>query len=200
MATGEVLRYLRQKDSTGVIGPITWIGAEQRFVGGLRNSKVNNLEEQYILGTDTYTVTYKDEDENDIIEKNFCIVDSDLTGVTDYYKLITTVYKETQNEDYEFDGESIVFSNAASDVAFGDGETYPDTSSIYFLDSNTFKFGDDNSSLNIYSFNMTQKDELFYIQSNGNELPVLVKTTETKIDSGTGRIIVKEHIDNLLNS
>jgi len=199
MATGEVLRYLRQKDSTGAIGPITWIGAEQRFVGGLRNSGVNNLEEQYILGTDTYTVTYEDKDGNNVTEKNFCIADSDLTGVTNYYKLVTTIYKETQNENYKFDEDSIIFSNALNDVAFGDGKTYPDTQSVYLLNSDTFKFEDDNSTLSIYTFNMLQKDELFYVQSNGNELLILVKTTETKIDSVSGRTIIKEHIDNLLN-
>ena len=201
MATSEVLRYLRQKDSTGLSGPITWLGSEQRFVGGLRNSNVNNLEEQYVLGTDTYTITYKDSDGNDIIEKNFCITGLDLEGAIDYYKLVTTIYNEgsIHNEDYYFDQDVLIFSNIVNDVAFGDGISYPNIDSIYFLNNDTFKF-ENNSILNIYptTFSVIQKDELFYIQSNGNELPVLIKTTGIRYDA-LGRKITREHIDNLLN-
>ena len=201
MATSEVLRYLRQKDSAGLSGPITWLGSEQRFVGGLRNSKVNNLEEQYVLGTDTYTITYKDSDGNDVIEKNFCITGLNLEGITDYYKLVTTIYNESSihNEDYYFNQDVLTFSNIANDVAFGDGISYPNIDSIYFLNNDTFKF-ENNSILNIYptTFSVIQKDELFYIQSNGNELPVLIKTTGIRYDA-LGRKITREHIDNLLN-
>ena len=68
--SNDVIKYLRRKSSSGTFEPISWIGAEQRFVSALRNSGVNNLEEQYIIGTETYTVEYQDENQNDIIEKN----------------------------------------------------------------------------------------------------------------------------------
>ena len=75
MATGheaEVIRYLKRKSSSGFESP-TYLGAEQRFVSALRNSSVNNLEEQYILGTDTYIETYVDAQGNKIVETSYHI-------------------------------------------------------------------------------------------------------------------------------
>ena len=66
----KVIKYLRQKTGNdNSFDTINWFGAEQRFVSALRNSNVNNLEEQYIIGTETYTLEYQDESENDIIDK-----------------------------------------------------------------------------------------------------------------------------------
>ena len=93
MATGheaEVIRYLRRKSSSGFESP-TYLGAEQRFVGALRNSSVNNLEEQYILGTDTYIETYVDAQGNKIVETSYHINDA-IHSLTDYYKIISTTY------------------------------------------------------------------------------------------------------------
>ena len=75
MANAEVVRFFRRKSSTGYDSP-TYLGAEQRFVGALRNSGVNNLEEQYILGTDTYTEKYTDSDGNSVVEVSYHINDS----------------------------------------------------------------------------------------------------------------------------
>ena len=72
MANAEVVRFFRRKSSTGYDSP-TYLGAEQRFVGALRNSGVNNLEEQYILGTDTYTEKYTDSDGNSVVEVSYHI-------------------------------------------------------------------------------------------------------------------------------
>ena len=59
----QVIRYLREKDANGAFqNYITWIGAEQRYVNSMRQSNVNNLEEQLIIGTDTYTIFDEDED------------------------------------------------------------------------------------------------------------------------------------------
>ena len=117
--TAEVLRYLRRKDSSG-FEPITWLGSEQRFVGALRNSGVNNLEEQYVLGTDTYTVSYTDSEGNDVIEKSYCVTPSgSLDGVTNYYKVITTIYNDGDPDaEYKFDGEALEFKNTSNDVTF----------------------------------------------------------------------------------
>ena len=109
MATGheaEVIRYLKRKSSSGFESP-TYLGAEQRFVGALRNSNVNNLEEQYILGTDTYSETYVDEHGNKIVETSYHINDT-IHSLTDYYKIISTTYTNgIVNEDFFFDNNNL---------------------------------------------------------------------------------------------
>lgn len=198
--TAEVLRYIRRKGTSG-FEPVTWLGSEQRFVGALRNSGINNLEEQYVLGTDTYTVTYQDSDGNDIIEKSFCVTPSDtLDGVTDYYKVVSTIYNNPDpNEDYKFDGDSLVFSNVGNDILFGDGSPdYPYTDSIYFLDNNTFSFVDDTLDISPSTFTVIRKDDLYFIQSDLTELLVLTKVTGERYTSD-GKKIVREKITNVIN-
>lgn len=203
--TAEVLRYIRQKDSTGFNGPITWLGSEQRFVGALRNSGVNNLEEQYILGTDTYTIQYKDEYDNDIIEKHYCVTTSsteDISGITDYYKLITTIYKNPDpNEDYKFDEESLVFSEAVRDkVLFGDGsESYPDLEATYFLDSAVFSYDGTSTVISPSTFTPVQKDNLYFVRHDGTDLLVLTKITGTRY-TVDGKKVIQERIINSINN
>ena len=198
--TAEVLRYIRRKGASG-FEPVTWLGSEQRFVGALRNSGINNLEEQYVLGTDTYTVTYQDNEGNDIIEKSFCVTPSDtLDGVTDYYKVVSTIYNNPDpNEDYKFDGDSLVFSNVANDVAFGDGsEDYPNLKSIYLLNDDTFSFVENTLDITPSTFTILRKDELYFIQSDSTELLVLTKVTGEKFTSD-GKKVVREKIINAIN-
>ena len=197
--TAEVLRYIRRKGASG-FEPVTWLGSEQRFVGALRNSGINNLEEQYVLGTDTYTVTYKDENNNDIIEKSYCVTPSNTTeGVTDYYKVITTIYENPDpKEDYKFEGESLVFSNEMNDVVFGDGSSdYPSLKTLYLLNDDTFKFI--NSTLDIVpsTFTTIRKDELYYIQTDGTPLLVLTKLTGERLPRD-GKKIIREQIINAI--
>ena len=106
MATAQVLKYLRRKAASGFDPIISYLGAEQRFVTPIRNSKLNNLEEQVIFGTDVYTLTWEDSDGNQIVEKSFCNTITDPSVTTDYYKIVTTIYKDPQSgdEDVRFDG------------------------------------------------------------------------------------------------
>ena len=199
--TAEVLRYIRRKGASG-FEPVTWLGSEQRFVGALRNSGINNLEEQYVLGTDTYTVTYKDENDNDIIEKSYCVTPSNsLEGVTDYYKVISTIYNNPDpNEDYKFEGDSLVFSNKMNDVAFGDGSSdYPSLESLYLLNNSTFKFIGDTLDIVPSTFTTIRKDELYYIQSDGTELLVLTKLTGEIFSRSDNKKIVREKIINAIH-
>ena len=57
MASANVLKYLKRKKSGKYEAPV-YIGAEQRFVGALRGTNNNNLEEQNILGFDCITTSY----------------------------------------------------------------------------------------------------------------------------------------------
>lgn len=201
--TSEVIKYFRKKNSSG-FDPVSWIGAEQRFVGALRNSHINNLEEQFVLGTDTYTVMYDDDEGNHIIEKSFCITDedpeheTDIEDRTNYYKVVTTIYNNPDtNTDYVFDDDSIIFSNRLNDVAYGDGDIFPDIDSLYMLDENTFEWYNDILRIHPEQFFNSRKDELYFIKKNEPDLLILTKITTKKVDRN-GRVIVRKHIINEL--
>lgn len=198
-ATAEVIKYLRRKSSSG-FEPITYLGAEQRFVGALRNSGINNLEEQYILGTDTYTVKYTDKNGNQITETSYHI--NDVThSATDYYKLITTVYKTSAaDENFFFEGKELRLPNDNTEVIYGDGsDLFPDTSAVYSVNDSTFVEEQGRWTIYPSSYAVLQKDELHYISGNGAvDTLVLTKTTEQEVDSATGREITRENIVNHL--
>ena len=97
--TTDVVKFFRRKTNEG-FDSVTYLGAEQRFISALQNSNVNNLEEQYILGTDTITEYYTDENGNQITEKSFRKDDSDVY----YYKVKTIVYSDENI--YHFDNNS----------------------------------------------------------------------------------------------
>ena len=200
MATGheaEVIRYLRRKSSSGFESP-TYLGAEQRFVGALRNSSVNNLEEQYILGTDTYSETYVDEQGNKIVETSYHINDA-MHSVTDYYKVISTTYSNgIINEDFFFDNNSLKLPNDSQIVLFGDGSTlYPNKNELYGESNKTFAI--DNNEMKIYpsSYTTIKKEELHYISNDGaTDLLVLTKTTGKRYEDDGKREIIIESITN----
>lgn len=200
MATGheaEVIRYLRRKSSSGFESP-TYLGAEQRFVSALRNSSVNNLEEQYILGTDTYSETYIDEQGNKIVETSYHINDT-MHSVTDYYKIISTTYTNgIINEDFFFDNDSLKLPNDSQVVLFGDGSTsHPNENELYGENNKIFAI--DNSEMKIYpsSYTTIKKEELHYISNNGaTDLLVLTKTTGKRYEDDGKREIIIESITN----
>lgn len=200
MATGheaEVIRYLRRKSSSGFESP-TYLGAEQRFVGALRNSNVNNLEEQYILGTDTYVETYVDAQGNKIVETSYHINDA-MHSVTDYYKIISTTYiNGIINEDFFFDNNSLKLPDDSHVVLFGDGSTlYPNENELYGESNKTFSI--DNNEMKIYpsSYTTIKKEELHYISNKGaTDLLVLTKITGKKYEDDGKREIIKESITN----
>ena len=200
MATGheaEVIRYLRRKSSSGFESP-TYLGAEQRFVGALRNSSVNNLEEQYILGTDTYIETYVDAQGNKIVETSYHINDA-IHSLTDYYKIISTTYTNgIINEDFFFDNDSLKLLNDSQVVLFGDGSTfYPNDNELYGESNKIFAI--DNSEMKIYpsSYTTIKKEELHYISNNGaTDLLVLTKTTGKRYEDDGKREIIIESITN----
>lgn len=202
----EVVRYFRRKTENGYDEPVTYLGAEQRFVNALRNSGVNNLEEQFIIGTDTYTTTYVDNNGNTIIEKSFCKTGSDPSATSNYYKLVTTKFANAQaNEDYYFDNSSktLKMPNNTSQVIFGDGSSsYPNINTLYGINSSVFILDDVDDTLRIFppSFAISQTDELYFVKNGSADLPVLTKNTGEKYitESGIEKRVIKETIINNL--
>lgn len=196
-----VIRYIKQKSSSGFNEPPVYLGAEQRFIGALRNSGVNNLEEQYILGTDTYTERYVDNDGNKIVVTSYHINDSQHSN-SDYYKLISTSYKNgVVNEDFYYEEAELRLSNDVGVAIWGTGTApYQDVKTLYGEDKDVFSFrGDRGEELTILpsTFTVIQKEELHYIKNNGTtDILVLTKITGRKYGSDGRREIIKESIIN----
>lgn len=190
--TTKVVKYLRRKSSDGFSEPITYLGAEQRFVGALRNSGVNNLEEQYIIGTDTYTVTYLNDEGNEIVEKSFCVDGSNRN----YYKLVTETLKEALNNDFFFDENQIKLPDNKEQVSFDEGEILCCVGKEIF--------SEENNVLKILppSFSRDKRESLFYINENGEDILVLEKNIEKKyiVENGKNKEVIKEKITNYLTT
>lgn len=202
--TNEVIKYFRRKDATD-FEPISWLGAEQRFVGPLRNSNLNNLEEQYIIGTDTYIINYTDNEGNRIREEHFCMTGANgLEDATDYYKLVSTIYQNPyQESNIHFDQGGLVFSQD-SNVVFGGGSssTYTDPDSVYFIGTNKYSFDEDGGLQMVESgvedYIRVRQDILYFVKKNQPDLLVLTKLTEEKyLDNN--RTIIRERIINALD-
>lgn len=83
-----VIKQFRQKNGDNFSSPIN-LGADQRYVGPLRQSNNDNLEEQTLLGVDCIT-TESWNGTTHIIKKEF----HDGTQSTDFYILTTEVYDD----------------------------------------------------------------------------------------------------------
>lgn len=201
--SAEVIKYLRRKNSNG-FDTVSYFGAEQRFVSPIRNSSLNNLEEQFILGTDSYTEVYEDANENIIIEKNFYI-NNDAAGAefTDYYKLISTIYKqEGEGIDPYYTASNIDFINGnkvlygiAGDVVYGD------ITEIYLKET---KARAENNSVNITpdTAPVTLREDRLYFVHDDEATKTLVTTKQIIKDYDTidNKMIIKEIINNNLTS
>lgn len=193
----EVLRYLRQKNSSG-FDAISWLGAEQRFVTPIRNSKLNNLEEQLIFGTDTYTITYEDSDGNQIVEKSFCQTNTDPSTTTDYYKLITKIYKDPgQLSDVVFDGTTFKIE-VDGIYYFGDGTTlHPNNNTLYIDDDSVATFKNSSIVVTPTTTSPIKEDKLYFVNTSGDTLILTKKTgIRTTLD---GKKIIHEQIINAIN-
>lgn len=182
-----------------------YLGPEQKYVGALKNSNVNNLEEQYLMGVDSYTETWEDEDGNTIIETSFHKNNVEHENAVDYYKLVSCIYKSgtTQDDQYYFEGNAIKFPYAPQDVLFGNSSNpdYPDEKVLYMINQDIF-YLDNNDKLRIvprYAF-ILREDKLHYISENKVDTLISIKTTlKTNIvENGIVKDIITESIVNYL--
>ena len=172
----EVIKYLKQKQGDMKV-PLVWLGFEPYFIEAISNSSLNNLEEQLVFGTDSCTLNYLDEEENDITEIHYCQTD-DVNEVPNHYKIKITVYKNpmVDSDDFELKDDYLEMDEKLG-VVFGEaGTEYPDINGLYLLDEKFFNI-DNNGDLGSYpdvNF-IVQRNELIYIDSDFNEIPIAVK-------------------------
>lgn len=189
MATADIIKRLKAKGDDG----FTYLGAEQRFVGALRNGGINNLEEQYILGVNTYTISYTNEKGESITEKSFCQDPNETeTQKAGFYKLITTIEENALIRDFYFEDNSFIASKKSS---FEEGVLKLESVGIIEDGSAVINFS---SFADISSVNLeTKKEELQFIKigSTGELITadLWIKTTTLSWDEN-GREITKEVI------
>lgn len=98
-----VIKQFRQKNGDNFSSPIN-LGADQRYVGPLRQSNNDNLEEQTLLGVDCVT-TESWNGKTHIIKKEF----HDGTQTADFYILTTEIYDD--NVDSYVSNQNLILTN-----------------------------------------------------------------------------------------
>ena len=98
-----VIKQILQKNGNNFSSPIN-LGADQRYVGPLRQSNNDNLEEQTLLGVDCVT-TESWNGTTHIIKKEF----HDGTQTTDFYILTTEIYDD--NIDSYVSNQDLILTN-----------------------------------------------------------------------------------------
>ena len=185
--TIDIVKYFRRKSANG-LEPVTYLGAEQRFVGALPNSNNNNLEEQFLLGTDTYTEMYLDAEGNQVIEKSFKKDGEDIN----YYKLVTVIYapENLHNDDFYFDGNTAHILDAGNTITYSSTE-------LDFGDNSFIVFTNDELGILPNTLTTTKVDTLYFIDNNGDSILVAIKTTGKKALSN-GKQIIRETVEDKL--
>lgn len=190
--SNDVVKYFRRKSSEG-FEPLTYFGAEQRYVTALSNSNTNNLEEQYLLGTDTYVQISFDEEENQIIEKFFKKDNSDK----EYYKLVSIVYKieNQQNTDFYFEDDIFTICNRSEDISYDSSEKEFDFNNVNYVTFIIDEYGEGYMEVFPNNYTISQIDTLYYVNKNKESIYVARKVTDKKVTSD-GKTIVRETIEN----
>lgn len=191
-----VVKYFRKKLSDSgdsAYEAPTYIGAEQRFVGALRNSVNNNLEEQYLLGSDCETSIWQDEDKNYTMWKEYYVKSADPKPEDKYgsYRVESVIYQGNyENSDYYFTGSKLMCTS--SDGSFSDN--------IFVLDNsnsdNIYSFDDDAAELKIIpaGLEIIRQDVLKFIDSTGKEIEISTKITSQGVEKDENENIVKDII------
>ena len=187
----EVVRYLRKKTNGGYTEAPTYLGSEQKFVGALRNSNDNNLEEQFLLGTDCLTTEWEDNG-NSYIRKEYFIQDTgdDATQKLSSYVVNTIIYgpNNVHNTDCYFTNDALVADNM-QDIAFNSDVLVLDDDQVYCYSMET---------LQIYpnAFVITREDKLQFVDSTNTLIDVLTKYTGRKYSKDGKYSYVQEKIIN----
>lgn len=202
MANGKVVRYIRKKLEDGNFDSPVYLGSEARFVSSSRGSTLNNLEEQLLIGSDTITEEWIDEDGNLRTIKEFR---SELLD-SEYYRLesIAYDYENIVNSDFFFreeeDGSlSLCLTENLNDHRISD--ILEENGEFKQVNYNIF-YGSDNS---VYNYNegileispsneyIMKKDTLFFITEEKEPKVAIQKVTVQKY-TAENRKIIKEKV------
>lgn len=185
----QIISMLRQKSDNGNFNPL-YLGPEQRYIGALRKSNNNNIEEQLLLGVDRIITSW---DEDNVTREHIEFRDNEDPNETGYYILDSYIYGETSEagniSDAIIEGNALIFN--ADAVQLNDN-ILEDLRNDGFM-----TIDDDENSLLLSSIFILLRDTLRFKQSNGNILDVSGKIT-TKKYGNDGKDITKEIITNFL--
>jgi hypothetical protein len=185
----QIISMLRQKSDNGNFSPL-YLGPEQRYIGALRKSNNNNIEEQLLLGVDRIITSWN---EDNVKREHIEFRDNEDPNETGYYILDSYIYGETSEagniSDAIIEGNALIFN--ADAVQLNDN-ILEDLRNDGFM-----TIDDDENSLLLSSTFILLRDMLRFKQSNGNILAVSGKITMKKYGND-GKDITKEIITNFL--
>lgn len=188
----QIISMLKQKSDNGDFNPL-YLGPEQRYVGALRKSNNNNIEEQLLLGVDRIITSWN---EGDTIREHIEFRDNEDPDETGYYILDRWIYGETSEiEEEDIDNDAFIKDNT---LMFNTGTVQQNDDKLEDLKNDGFMvINNDENSLLLSSTFILLKDVLKFKQSNGDILNVSQKITTKKYDND-GKSIIKEIITNFL--
>lgn len=185
----QIISMLKQKSDNGDFNPL-YLGPEQRYIGALRKSNNNNIEEQLLLGVDRIITSWN---EDNVTREHIEFRDNEDPNETGYYILDSYIYGETSEagniSDAIIEGNALIFN--ADAVQLNDN-ILEDLRNDGFM-----TIDDDENSLLLSSTFILRRDMLRFKQSNGNILAVSGKITMKKYGND-GKDITKEIITNFL--
>lgn len=188
----QIISMLKQKSDNGDFNPL-YLGPEQRYIGALRKSNNNNIEEQLLLGVDRIITSWN---EGDTIREHIEFRDNEDPDETGYYILDRWIYGETSEiEEEDIDNDAFIKDNT---LMFNTGTVQQNDDKLEDLKNDGFMvINNDENSLLLSSTFILLKDVLKFKQSNGDILNVSQKITTKKYDND-GKDITKEIITNFL--
>ena len=143
-----VVTKLRRKTDGSFESPVN-IGAQQKYIGALLNSHNNNLEEQFILGTDCSEVTWTDENQVKHYTKKYYSGDVSEVSSYGYYIVFETDYETSRVNEFYFGTDNGIY---LPDYEFSSADFVANTSDV---DSNYSLMLEDNT---IYSFDANENN------------------------------------------
>ena len=185
----QIISMLRQKSDNGNFSPL-YLGPEQRYIGALRKSNNNNIEEQLLLGVDRIITSWN---EDNVEREHIEFRDNEDPNETGYYILDSYIYGETSEAGNISD--AIIEDNAL--IFNADAVQLNDNILEDLRNDGFMTIDDDENSLLLSSTFILLRDMLRFKQSNGNILAVSGKIT-TKKYGNDGKDITKEIITNFL--
>lgn len=188
-----VIRYLQHKNADGSFGSPLYLGSELRFVTPTRNANLNNLEEQLIIGCDSISEEFVNDDGNTETITEF----HNGTVTSNFYRIRTITYAMDNVSSNtvsivtdESDGTTALGLSSSSGFTVSDGVLYGSNSAYSISEDGSLDFS-------AADFVLLEESFLSYVGEDNSEIDIAYKKTLRKLTS-TGRATVKEIVYNYL--